>query len=136
MNHRLRSRLDILHPEISRKVKDKQKSEPNKLVRQSSENDDVFVRNFSRTPRWIPRTILKAAGPLMSRHIDHLRNRESSSHIPQSLSSPVDFDLPTKSSQEDTTKPYHADPPIADCHHRHHASLSEIADPQIDTMVL
>ena len=60
---RLRSQLDLLRPEISRKVEAKQKSELNKPVRQFSENDNVFVRDFSGTctpRRWIPQIIIKA----------------------------------------------------------------------------
>ena len=125
MNRRLRSWLDLLHPEISRKVEAKQKAGPNKTVRQFSENDNVFVRNFSGKPSWVPGTILKVTGPLsyviklqdgktVRRHVDHVRSREIPSTVPQLPSSLVDLDLPTELSQEDATESNRADPPIVD----------------------
>ena len=94
MNHRLRSRLDLFHPEISGKVEGRQAKQKElhdqRLLRQFTENDKVYVQDFtSRKPRWIPGTVVQFTGPLsymvkmqdgatIRRHVDHVRKRENS----------------------------------------------------------
>ena len=97
MKRRLRSRLDLLHPEVSKKVEakqEKQKAEhdTSQPIRKFSVNDNVLVRNLpSNNPKWIPGVIVKVTGPLsyvvqlldgrlMRKHVDHIIRRNSSNY--------------------------------------------------------
>ena len=69
MNHKLRSRLDLFHPEISGKVESHQAKQKElcdqRSFRQFTENDKVYVQDFTtRKPKWIPGTVIEITGPL------------------------------------------------------------------------
>ena len=93
MKRRLRSRFDLLHPEVSKKVEsqqDKQKEshDNSRPLRKFAVNDDVYVKNLTtNTPKWIAGTVTKVTGPLsyvirledgriVRRHVDHVRKRD------------------------------------------------------------
>ena len=94
MNRRLRSRLDLFHPDVSGKVESHQAKQKElrdqRPLRQFTENDQVYVQDFTtRKPKWIPGTVVKVTGPLsymiklqdgtiVRRHVDHVRKRENS----------------------------------------------------------
>ena len=95
MSRRLRSRLDLFHPELSGRVatrqeKQKELHDNQKPSRQFTVNDQVYVENFpTKIPRWIPGTVAKVTGPLsyviklqdgktVRRHVDSIRERENS----------------------------------------------------------
>ena len=93
MGRRLRTHLDLLHPDIS-KVQDKQQKEVSgKAPRTFKVGDKLFAKNFHGT-KWIPVVVSKVTGPLsyhvntsdgltLRRHVDHLRIRhsENSEHL-------------------------------------------------------
>ena len=69
MNRRLRSRLDLFHPEMSGKVESRQAKQKElhdqRSLRQFTENDKVYVQDFTtRKPKWIPGTVVQVTGPL------------------------------------------------------------------------
>ena len=57
MNRRLRTRLDLFHPEMSGKVESRQAKQKElhdqRSLRQFTENDKVYVQDFTtRKPKW------------------------------------------------------------------------------------
>ena len=92
MGRRLRSRLDILHPDLSGKVEDKQWKQKlahdnQKAPRTFEEGDAVFAEDFTASSeKWLPGVIQKVTGPLsyriqladgrvVRRHVDNVRAR-------------------------------------------------------------
>ena len=86
---RLRTHLDLLHPDTSNRVIDKQEKSisTNKAPRTFKIGDKLFAKNFHGT-QWIPVVVCKVSGPLsyhvktedkivLPRHVDHLRIRYS-----------------------------------------------------------
>ncbi len=90
MGRRLRSRMDLVFPDLQAKVKKSQR----KLVEQSTTQcrsfkvaDQVWVRNFAPGPKWISGIVHSVSGPvsyviqlaennrLVRRHVNHVRNR-------------------------------------------------------------
>ena len=81
------SRFDLLHPDIYRKVPDKQDKvvEDNcRTVRKFSIGDTLDARNYSGTQKWISVTVVKITGQVsyqvktqsgnvIKRHVDQLR---------------------------------------------------------------
>ena len=103
MGRRLRSHLDLLHPDFSRKALKSQdkSSEAKSLPRQFSIDDKLFARNYQGNKKWIPVRVVKITGPLsyrvitesgavLRRHIDQLRVRlsEDQPHVDPAVSSP------------------------------------------------
>ena len=94
MRRKLRSRFDLLYPKVEgrveeRQIRQKEQHDKSSKERKFTVNDEVFVENFtSRSPRWIPGTVVKVNGPLsyevelenrtrVRRHVDHVRKRDS-----------------------------------------------------------
>jgi len=101
MGCRLRSRLNLLHPDLFNKIEHAQviqKSNHNlkKSCRTFVDGDSVYAKNFtSSNQKWIPGIIDKVTGPLsyviklpdgstICRYIDHLKARESQDEIEDS----------------------------------------------------
>ena len=99
MKRRLRSRLDLIHPDITKKVESKQEKQKSahdteQPLRKFTVNDHVLVRNLpSSNPKWLPGVIVKVTGPLsyvvrlsderiVHKHVDHIIRRNSSSITP------------------------------------------------------
>jgi len=93
MGRRLRSRLDLLFPDVSQKVesqqlKQKQLHDTSKPVRTFTVGDLVYAEDFSPSPtKWLPGKVTKVTGPLsycielldgsiVCRHVDHVRRRD------------------------------------------------------------
>ena len=89
MGRRLRTHLDLLHPDTSKRVIDKQEKSisTNKAPRTFKIGDKLFAKNF-HGPQWIPVVVCKVSGPLsyhvktedeivLRRHVHHLRIRYS-----------------------------------------------------------
>ena len=88
MNRRLRSRLDLIHPDVSRKVEQKQdklRAQPRK-ERHYEIGDLVYTHNYGSTRKWIPAEIVQVRGPvsyklrlqdnkIVRRHVDQIRTR-------------------------------------------------------------
>ena len=122
MNCHLRSRLDLLYPDVSRKVeyeqgRQKRAHDNAKPLRTFTEGDSVYAEDFTASAcKWIPGTVVGATGPLsytirlqsgavVRRHVDNLRRRDSQSDPDESTSDGsgdptgysegvVDWDLP------------------------------------------
>ena len=87
MGRKLRTVLDLIHPDLSKKVQDKQEHTTSRQpIRSFQVGDNLFARNYSGTPCWIPVIVTKVTGPLsywvettsgkvMKRHTDQLRKR-------------------------------------------------------------
>ena len=83
MGHRLRMRLDVLRPDLRKKVQDKVEK-PSMKVRTFEEDQEVMVKNYSSGPKWVRGTILRQNGPLSydvqvgskvwKRHVDQIVN--------------------------------------------------------------
>ena len=92
MDHKLRSPLDLLKPDIHTRVEEKQEKQKqyhDRTARQHSftVGDLVFIRNFSQssTDQWIPGEVISTTDPrsfrrvkvpdgrILRRHIDHIR---------------------------------------------------------------
>ena len=88
LNRRLRTRLDLIRPELRHRVETQQGAQKvhhdnTKKERQFAEGDSVLVKNFSPGPKWKMAHIESRTGPLSytvkyedgvltRRHVDHL----------------------------------------------------------------
>ncbi len=106
-----RSLLDLLHPDVSSKVLERQAGQKrahdtHTRARSFQPGDHVYVQNFSGTPAWLDGKILDQTGPvsyrvqlsdgrIRKRHIDHLRVRYSGDSV--NLGPPELVDVPTPS---------------------------------------
>lgn len=93
-----RSRLDLVYPEIRRKVRRSQASQKqahdwHAKERTMWEGEAVYASNFRRGPKWIPAVLKQSTGPtsfavqledgrLLRRHQDHLMPRASVPQVP------------------------------------------------------
>ena len=92
LKRRVRTRLDVLYPEVNQKVEKSQQKQKlahdnSKPLRSFAVGDHIYAQNFSNSPsKWIPATVLKATGPLsyqvktaageiLRRHVDQLRRK-------------------------------------------------------------
>lgn len=89
MGRRLRTHLDLLHPDMSHQIaekQDKQKQSSSSATRKFLVNDRLYAKDFHRKNKWIPVTVTKVTGPLsyqlltedgivIRRHVAHLRYR-------------------------------------------------------------
>lgn len=94
---RLRSTLDLVHPDLRTKVERKQCVQKKHHDRQGSERsfqvgDAVITRNFSHGPKWIPGFIAKVTGPvsykvmlgdgtIVRRHVDQILARPEDKNL-------------------------------------------------------
>ncbi|GBM29413.1 Uncharacterized protein K02A2.6 [Araneus ventricosus] len=100
MKRRLRTVLDLLHPDL---VEDRKRKNEELLdqrlskgqIRSFSPNDAVYIKNHSSGPTGIPETVIEKTGPLSYKnvtpdgksvrcHIDQMRNRKTPLASPQS----------------------------------------------------
>ena len=89
MGRNLRSRLDLIHPDVSGRVvlkqqKQKHAHDQRAVERRFTAGDPVYVRNFGRGQPWLQGHILESTGPVSFRveleggqvvwrhHLDHL----------------------------------------------------------------
>ena len=90
-NRHLRTRLDLIRPDVRQHVEgqqlsQKQQHDNTRTARQFSEGDKVLVKNFSPGPKWKKAHIESRTGPLSytiksedgvvtRRHVDHILKR-------------------------------------------------------------
>lgn len=139
MKRHLRSRFDLLHPEVSKKVENQVESHDNsRPLRSFKVNDKVYAKNLTtNTPKWIAGTVTKVTGLLsyviqledgriVRRHVDHVKKRDvfnadpgvsadptpqSPDIAPESLADlPPDDAADSNANQED--EPEHTDPSV------------------------
>ena len=99
VGRRLRSQLDLLHPDSLRKASATQDKQRQKALHQSPRNfninDKVYARNYYGPERWVEARVIKATGPVsyvvetrsgtqLRRHIDQLRKRYPGNQVGQS----------------------------------------------------
>ena len=84
----LRSRLDLIYPDIGRKMNQQKVINHGRHLRTFQPDDKVYFRNFSsKEPKWIPAiikqkispvsyTIFLSDGRTIKRHVDHIQSRE------------------------------------------------------------
>ncbi|XP_038139940.1 uncharacterized protein K02A2.6-like [Cyprinodon tularosa] len=113
MSRRLRSTLDLLLPDVKSKIRKKQLKQKehhdiHSKWRSFAPGDDVYVRNYSYGPKWIPAVVDENTGPVsytvqagdgrvMRRHVDQIRKRQASSNEMSSHEvegEPVSLQLP------------------------------------------
>lgn len=86
MGRRLRTALDLFHPDNIQKSHEHQ-SDCNANPRSLKINDKVYIRNYQSGDKWIPAKIIEITGPvsyiaetldgnIARRHIDQIRQRE------------------------------------------------------------
>ena len=115
MGRRLRSHLDVMHPNMSSRVRESQnrmKTSHDRRAqsRQLDLNDQVYAKNFASGPVWLPGVITSVKGPytyeatladgrVWRRHIDHLRIRTDTPTVETAVTDACD--LPTTIAPED-----------------------------------
>ena len=118
-NRRLRSRLDLLRPDIEIKVETKQQAymNHNPTIRRFEEGEAVYIKNFGAGPRWIPGHVLSPVGNVSygvklyngqtsHRHIDNIRKRFDSDTTTQPKHPPrTEVTEEPKISLDQTTPP-------------------------------
>lgn len=129
LRRRPRTRLDLLRPDVGRKVLDKQISEKGNFDRSSKERkfligEEVLVQNFRGEPKWLEAIVTERTGPVSykvqvndqvwKRHVDQMRNKSYSSNQNQAApatetaeifiapSTQPHFDLPLREGDERT----------------------------------
>ena len=93
LNRRLRTRLDLIHPDLGRKVFDKQSDQKARHDKVSREREfalgeQVLVQNFRGKPRWLNGTVAEQTVPvsykvlvgdqLWKRHVDQMHQQRGS----------------------------------------------------------
>ena len=102
MGRRLRTHLDLLHPDTSRKVIEKQDklAKVTKRCRKFVVGDRLYARNYRGNNKWIPVIVTRILGPVsyqvqtssgstQRRHVDQLRYCHS---LDSNGQEPNDFD--------------------------------------------
>ena len=99
MGRRLRSQLDLLHPDSLCKASATQDKQQQKALHQSPRNfninDKVYARNYYGPERWVEARVIKATGPVsyvvetrsgtqLRRHIDQLCKQYPGNQLGQS----------------------------------------------------
>ena len=89
MGRRLRKIFDLLHPDLSDKVEQKQSkiTQPHSTVRIFSTGDKIYAKNYSGSPSWLPGTILRVTDHL-SYHVETEIHRHADQLCPRSLETP------------------------------------------------
>ena len=94
MGRRLRSALDLVHPDLASRVAkaqayQKKTHDKHARFREFNVGDSVFARNFGRGHSWVPAVVLARTGPVSwqveveetglrwRRHVDQIRRRYS-----------------------------------------------------------
>ncbi len=116
-NRTLRSRLDLLCPDIEARVLDKlskqeQYANQHSKIRPFQEGEDVYVHNFGEGQKWIPGRIIALEGNVsfrvqlsdgrtFVRHVDHIQKRgvrlpDPISLLPETISEPLPMFEDTK----------------------------------------
>ena len=119
MKRRLRSRFDLLHPEVSKKVESQQEKQVeshdySRPLRSFKVNAKVYAKNLTtNTPKWITGIVTKITGPLLyviqledgrivCRHVNHVKIREVFIADPGVSSDPAPETSPADPPQDDT----------------------------------
>lgn len=104
LGRKLRSTLDLLHPDLQSRVqhkqwKQKEQHDQHAKGRSLQGGAPVYTKNFSFGPTWIPGTVEQVTGPVsctvllgsgqrVRRHVDHVRHRPASTSFPKEAVGP------------------------------------------------
>ena len=128
IGRRPRSRLDLLHPDVTDRVRQRQaaqKADHDQRCRQRElvEGQTVWVKNHTAGRRWLPGTISKVLGQqrfhitledgrVVDRHIDHVRSRVTHMRVDPPIEPVIiDPDTTSNSGGTDSNSPLAADSP-------------------------
>ena len=93
LNRRLRTKIDLIRPDLSQKVFDKQSDQKFRHDKSSREREfalgeQVLVQNFREEPKWLDGTVTEQTGPvsykvlagdqLWKRHVDQMHQKHGS----------------------------------------------------------
>ncbi len=148
MGRRLRSRLDLLYPNITRRVessqqRQKESHDNTKPVRRLEIGDMVYAEDFrvSRKSKWLPGMVSKVTGPisyvielsgggLVRRHIDNIRSRQAQgSTSVDELDLGVDVSTAVESDVSSSQPPSTPSRESVSVHHPTHTSIRRSSRP-------
>jgi hypothetical protein len=110
MKRQIRSQLDLVRPNLTQRVQDKQCGQAKHHDKTAKDRtfeigDKVFARNYARGPQWLSGSVTVKLGPVWyqvelsdgrvwKRHVDQVRKRYTD-HVTLDQTAPsVDFDFP------------------------------------------
>ena len=147
LNRRLRTRLDLMHPDLGRKVFDRQtdqKARYDKISkgREFTLGEEVLVQNFRGEPKWLDGTVTEQTGPvsykvlvgeqLWKRHVDqmhqkHLSNKDSKPEISVTHTTDIQSVTPpqAETAEKATLKPNKTKISENDNEHTHAAATAQ-----------
>ena len=118
MNHRLRTRLDLLKPDVASNVYNKQAyqkqySDHNRQTREFTVDQKVMIHNFRDGDKWVSGKIVDQLGPvsyliqcnsgeLWRRHVDHIHDIIVSQELPPEPEQPNESILPDQNNVDPT----------------------------------
>ncbi|KAK3100735.1 hypothetical protein FSP39_024398 [Pinctada imbricata] len=126
MKRKLKSKLDLVFPNMEEKVVNKQNIQKHYKDKTAKERDfdlesKVYAKNFSSGDKWLPGYITEKSGPLsyrirlsddniIRRHVDHLRPRQTADPVitPDfeiETSTPSEIKPLEETTQSETTEP-------------------------------
>ena len=141
LNRRLRTRLDLMCPDLGRKVFDKQSDQKARHDKVSREREfalgeQVLVQNFQGKPRWLDGTVAEQTGPILFKvlvgdqlwkchvdqmhqqcgsQIDHAKHNANVSVTPPNVASNQDVvDVPAITSPQSETAEVPKKEPISE----------------------
>ena len=119
MGRQLRTRLDFVVPDVSKRVQDAQTTQKDHhdlhcKERQFSKGDQVMARNYAGTPKWLPGKVTAVTGPvsyqvtladgrLWRRHQDQLIKATLMTDVQGQPDTDFDFDISDTTSDSTTS---------------------------------
>ena len=110
MKRKIRSHLDLVRPDLTKRVQDKQCGQAKHHNKSAHDRtfqigDMVFARNYARGPQWFPGRVQAKLGPVCynvvlsdgrvwKRHIDQIRKKYTDDSDTPLPTSDVEFDIP------------------------------------------
>ena len=84
LGRNVKTRLDLIKPDVSRKVNKKLLQPNDRTLKFFDQNQNVWVRNYRRGPKWVRGTVIEQTGPVLykvkvndqtwKRHVEQLRD--------------------------------------------------------------
>ena len=84
LGRNVKTRLDLIKPDVTREVNKKLLQSNNRTCKSFDQNQNVWVRNYRRGPKWVRGTVIEQTGPVLykvkvndptwKRHVEQLRD--------------------------------------------------------------
>lgn len=84
LGRNVKTRLDLIKPDVSRKVNKKLLQPNDRTLKSFDQDQNVWVRNYRRGPKWVRGTVIEQTGPVLykvkvndqtwKRHVEQLRD--------------------------------------------------------------